>query len=75
MKSKIEEIKGTAEDIHSETESDFDSKSEKWQEGEKGEEERTKIDALENLNSSLDDIISTMENAISELEEVSNDNE
>lgn len=73
MKSKIEIMHSEGEEIHSEMESAFDSKSEKWQESEVGEGERGRIDCLQNTNSHLDDIMASLESAISELAELTNE--
>lgn len=54
IKSEIEEFKDNLQD-------QFDSKSEKWQEGEKGEEMQGNISRLEDLLNELESAYSSME--------------
>lgn len=54
----IENAKLAIEDIKSELEDAFSEKSEKWQEGEKGEEAQDEISNLEYLIDGLDDSLS-----------------
>lgn len=70
MNENISLLKGEIEDICSETLGDFENKSEKWQEGEKGQDEQQKIDALENLSSSLDEATGCLDSVLSDLQEL-----
>lgn len=45
----LEEARGIIDDVHSQGESDFDDKSEKWQEGERGEATREWLESLESI--------------------------
>lgn len=46
----VEEARGFCEDIVNERETDYDGKSEKWQEGDKGEAARSWIDEWQNVD-------------------------
>jgi hypothetical protein len=52
----LEEGRGVIEDIHSERQSDFDDKSERWQEGERGEATREWLDKLDSDKEEIEDI-------------------
>lgn len=50
------DAKSFIEDIGSQAESDFEEKSDRWQEGERGEATREWIDAIDNVVSELEEI-------------------
>lgn len=45
----LEEAKAEIEDLHATVEGEFDDRSEKWQESEKGEAEREAIDKIQEI--------------------------
>lgn len=53
----LEQARGVIEDIHSQADSDYTDKSEKWQEGERGTAVKEWIDAIESIkDNDLNDI-------------------
>ena len=52
----LDQAKSDLESLLSEEQKDFDNRSEKWQEGEAGQEAQEKLDALQTAIDSLDDI-------------------
>jgi vacuolar-type H+-ATPase subunit I/STV1 len=50
-----QEVRGLIEDIHREADEEFDGKSEKWQESDKGEAAREWIDSVEALVGEIED--------------------
>jgi hypothetical protein len=52
--SKLEDVKLELHGVISDRQDKFDSRSEKWQEGEKGQEESENLFALEDIHESLD---------------------
>ena len=52
-----DELRGFIEDMHSEMDSQYDDKSEKWKEGERGEATRTWIDKLDEIKGEIEDDI------------------
>lgn len=52
----VAEAKQFVEDVHSQAEQDFGERSEKWQEGEKGQQVQEWITSWESLASDLDDL-------------------
>lgn len=52
----LEAARSFLEDVHSEADSAFSDKSDKWQEGERGEATRTWIDAIEEAKDAMDPI-------------------
>jgi hypothetical protein len=58
--------------MHDAMESDYDSKTEKWQEGENGEKAHAQIDGLSTAIGQLESAESDVESAISEFEDILN---
>jgi hypothetical protein len=50
-------VRGFFEDIHSERQGEFEDKSEKWQEGDRGEATRSWLDRLEEIASNVEEEI------------------
>lgn len=55
--SQLEDMKEHIEELLGKKQDSYDSKSEKWQESEKGEEMQSEISNLEELVSSIEDTI------------------
>lgn len=56
LNEKLEEVRGFVEDIHSERQTDFDGKSERWQEGERGQAAQDWLQEWENGMGDLEDM-------------------
>jgi molecular chaperone DnaK (HSP70) len=56
LNEKIEEARGFVEDIKNERQEEFDDKSERWQEGERGEAAQEWLQSWENAESELSEI-------------------
>ena len=64
--SELQDIKSRLETIQNAMQDSYDGKSEKWQEGEKGEAFKEKLDKLEETVGGFDDIIANVEELKSE---------
>lgn len=66
MMSKLEDIKIFFEGLLSAKQNSFDSKSEKWQDGDKGQEIQGNISDLENIISELESTYDNIDNLFQE---------
>ncbi len=60
--SQIEDAKIYFEELQGTKQESFDNKSEKWQEGEKGEEAQQEIDSLEELVGECESLVDNINN-------------
>ena len=60
LRSKLEEIQEQIDNLASEMQDTYDSRSERWQESEKGEEYQETIDALVEASQSVGDAVDTL---------------
>lgn len=60
LRSKLEEIQEEIDILASEMQDTYDSRSERWQESETGEEYQETIDALEEASQSVGDAVDTL---------------
>ncbi len=60
--SLLEDVKIFFEEMQAARQSSFENKSEKWQEGEKGEEEQNNLDELENIVSEIETAFDSINN-------------
>lgn len=75
LNEKIEKIKSDVEDIHNEATEAVDSKSDSWQDSEKGESEREKVEALFNAAEYIDSAWQSLQDAIADLVNATEENE
>lgn len=52
----LQEARGFVEDIHAERDDEFEERSERWQEGDRGDEAREWLDALQEVIDAMEDI-------------------
>jgi len=64
MKTKLEAMQSDLEAIRDAEQDAFDSKSERWQEGEKGEAARAVIDGLNSACDSLTEVVGVLEDEV-----------
>jgi peptidoglycan hydrolase CwlO-like protein len=64
LRCNIEALKESVEEAQEKKQEAFDDKSDKWQEGEKGQAMQAQIDELESEVSALDDFYCELERAI-----------
>lgn len=61
ISEKLKDLKNAIDDLESDMQSQWDDRSEKWQEGERGEAANARIDEMSNASSELDAAIGTLD--------------
>jgi len=60
----IEDVLELVTSVHEDLEREYSGKSERWQEGDKGQKMQEQISALEELRSSIEDCCSTIDGLV-----------
>ena len=65
-KGKLSDARSLIEEIQQDEQERFDSRSEKWQESDKGQEAQAALDALDDIVTMLEDIDDNLEDLLGE---------